>query len=325
MPPCTLGIPRAIIVHEQSIALCSASRARCSSSHRAGLNENCKGETPLDYLRRLTLLQSHELTIMGPNRTRIKDRMITDKVTGSLRFGRDYTHGDRPDKLQRELDEIKRDLKKGGHHADRFLTVAGLTNALTEAQNSATMNGFCKPTPRSNSNGQSTPAPSRNSRNHQSRPVDVNTAQSADPRSGKARNLFFTCGVPHANWNDCPYKQFGDSPFKGVSGENGYKVCMLCGGDHATHRCRSPPFKMFWHKTTPGNKLGGPQYNPDIKSNNSQREEENVTRGLAAKTPKVNKANENKDDDSQTTVLEELAAIRENSDAEGSGSDSEQE
>ena len=279
---------------------------------RTGLKENCKGETPLDYLRRLKLLQSHELNIMGPNRTRIKDNMITDKVTGSLRFGRDYNHGERPDKLQRELDEIKRELKKGGHHADRFLTVAGLTNALTEAQNSATMNGFCKPTPRSNSNsnGQPTPTPTRNSRTHQGRPIDANTAQSADPRSGKARNLCYTCGVPHANWNDCPYKQFGDSPFKGVSGENGYKVCMLCGGDHATHRCRSPPFKMFWHKTTAGNKLGGPQYDPNIKTVTFKREEENVNRGLAAKTPKVTKPAD-EEDDSQTTVMEELAAITE--------------
>jgi hypothetical protein len=274
---------------------------------RTGLIENCKGETPLDYLRRLKHLQKHELNIMGPNRTKITDSMITDKVTGAIRFGRDYTQGEKPDKLQRELDEIKRDLRKPGESSAVLKTMTGLINALTEAQNTAIKNGFKKPPPitrlRHNERRQD-----QYGRTNQGRPIDAQAAQNTDPRSGKAQNRCYTCGETHANWNDCKYKQFGESPFKGVMGKNGFRVCMLCGGEHATHMCRSAPAKMFFHKSNPDNKLGGPKFNPNYKGGNAQRDENDAARGLAMQNPKDEKADAKGEDDS-THIMDELVAL----------------
>ena len=76
------------------------------------------------------------------------------------------------------------------------------------------------------------------------------------------KNLCYICEKYHEQWRDCPYRKYGDSPYRGKHLTNGHKACLLCGGDHAARNCYAPPSKMHWHSKYPDADLAGPKFDP---------------------------------------------------------------
>ena len=113
----------------------------------------------------------------------------------------------------------------------------------------------------------------------------------------KEKQLCYICSEQHADWRDCKWRKYGDSPYRGKFLENGHRPCLLCGGDHAARNCYSAPSKMHWHSKNPNANLGGPKYDP-----NRPRNPPTAT-GHAARA-----ADDDDDDDSDNATVDSQTA-----------------